>query len=356
MNASVFGKNNSIAQPAAVIDAAVVYGAQRYFDEQYLDKADPDYKSPYWWIKEGRGQSEQYLKQNDRFLFIELMHDLVLYEILYLDNSSVGEKPSDDLLRFVAKIHELAGHGIFRIERLTGVYYDSPPMVQVSLCKYISEMIQRDPDAERRMSAVAVPWAYKSALHRDRGEFEKLFRALGTDDKWLPLAIFVWRGLMYFAFAMAKHSRFALHGRELVTYVASPGRMSGLRAILNAEDLVRYEWPREAWRNIMQALPGLPSDGFNFSFVSSFPSFETSVLGVHMWDMPALEATKYVCELRRKMEVRQLRDDWTDILFSDGPRCAVGSPSIQILKNMIVHGNVTQKQWLRASPRSPDET
>src|SRR5215211_5546942 len=85
----------------ALTDAAIVYGAQRYFDGLHTSST--------WKFV------DKYKIDDDRLLFLELMHYMLLYEKLVLDTSSLENTSgtegeiSNELQTFIGKINKLLG-------------------------------------------------------------------------------------------------------------------------------------------------------------------------------------------------------------------------------------------------------
>lgn len=322
----------------AILDAAVVFGAKRYIEDAYDDSANSFYGT--------------YVKANDQILFLEFTHNLVLYKDLIIDNSSLAERHGQELLAFIDTINYTAGDKIINVapigNRASGIRASQATVgVRYGFCEYLSELLHNSSGIITRLSAVAVPWAYKTKNHYDYYDFDKLFTICNIDKQWMPFALFTWRAIVYSAFALNERKR----DSRPVTYVASPGRLKALKAVLNASDIAGYEWPRDGWRKVVSELPALPMGGYDFSFLSSLPAFETSVLNANLRDMQALDALRYVMNVRKSSEGRAIMEDWADIVF-DGPTCAIGSGSIQIMKNVNVTGNLNQTQWICATPNT----
>jgi hypothetical protein len=124
-----------------------------------------------------------------------------------------------------------------------------------------------------------------------------------------------------------------------------------LRALLDAKDVARFEFPRDVLRELSASLPDLSSNGFDFSFVSSLPALETSSLSAQFWDDSPESALREVCSLRGSGSVRAKREEWLDLLFAGTAMCGIGGTNIQIVRDTTVHGNLVQEQrFLRAVP------
>lgn len=77
----------------AIIDAATMYGASRYLRDVHSD--------PEWIYK------DDYSKGYDRSLFFEFLHNILLYDNITLDSSSLNEEVGVEILSLIRKINEL---------------------------------------------------------------------------------------------------------------------------------------------------------------------------------------------------------------------------------------------------------
>jgi hypothetical protein len=309
----------------AITDAAIMYGAQRYFDGLHRD--------PEWQFK------DNYREEDDQLLFLELMHSLILYDELVLDDSSMDDDVSKELLRFIGTVNAHAGKQVIRLEKIgkTAVG-DHGNSVRYRASALLKELLQTIPGIEERISSVPVPWAYYAEAHYDRDVFALDFKHLQLDPKWIPFAIFAWRALMYSAFARHKQRR----GSRNLTYVAAPGRMKALEIVLNAPDRRRFEFPRQAWRALLDDLPDLPEDGLDFDYLTSLSPVETSGLSRFLWSVTPQEALQRTMDLRDGSEGVAARADWKEILFKGAETCAVGGVNIQIVRNSTIGGDLNQ--------------
>ena len=348
----------------AVSDAAILYGAQRYFDGLHRD--------PNWSYR------HLYDEDSDHLLFQELLHNLCLYDQIILDDSSVEQSVSSELKRFISHVNSRCRDTVIDLANIGGHAINSNiSYVSLNFCRYVKSVLRERRDASHDISQILVPWAYQQQSHHDYHEFAGHFKDVGLDSRWLPFVIFTWRALVYAAFARRcrisetprnetyersryerfqyeraryesynyKHGDYDLH----ITYIAAPGRLRALKAVLNSADIVNFERPREAWRVLTKDLPDLPNGGYDFSFLSSLPAIETSRLAEHLSGLPAKQALDFVCSWRDGEEAETVRDNWGDLLFSGQGVDAVGGTNIQIVKNATGFGNLVQEQRLRAT-------
>lgn len=310
----------------ALIDAAVFYGAERILSGRHDD--------PSWPYRDA------YRRADDERLFRELLHQLVLYESLYLDQSSLSEGISrEEVFALAERINGdsnlYSGLGTLRI--FQAVLPVDPCDVQKSFCRYLAARLERSADLGKTLLRVPVPWAYRGGSHHDRGSVLSNLSGSGVGEAFLPFALFAWRGLMYGAIAHAEKRS----GNGLAAYVAAPGRISALREILSTADMERFEFPREAWRALADELPTLPKRGYDFSYLHSLPAVDTSPLSQLLEGAAPNEALKFVLDWRDNRPGRELRSEWQELLGASDPTI-VGSTNVQIAKHISVAGDFKQ--------------
>lgn len=328
----------------ALSDAAILYGAQRYFDGLH----DQD-TWPY------RGQ---YRKEDDRALFVEFLHNLCLYDRIVLDNRPIDHQERlaySELNRFLENVNELAGKAIFQSESLAQDYGEQaragtrstdamPTTVQGAVCKLVASYIFSGQTA--RIEAVSVPWAYHQPFHQDWHSIAAGLQRLQIPERWIPFTLFVWRAIWYGAIARFQ----AQQSRRPFAYVAAPRRISALEAVLDSKTLAVFQFPREAVRTVCWELPGVPSAGYDFGYLDFVSPFEVSALNDWASGMSAENALRSVVGMRRSAQGVGSRRDWADILLEGAATCLVGPTVIQIMRDVTVHGNASQTVRLRALP------
>jgi hypothetical protein len=313
--------------PTALIDAAIVYGAERILSGRHDD--------PAWAYRDA------FRRPDDERLFRELLHQLVLYDTLYLDQSSISESVSSEVLALAGRINGgidvRSGEGTIRVFWGGGMLRVSHDDVKSSFCQYLGALLQRSEELRATLLDLPIPWAYRQEGHHDRGSVLYNLSSNGVDEAFLPFALFAWRGLMYGAIAHSEKRR----GNGLAAYVAAPGRVSALRQILCAADMERFEFPREAWRCLADELPMLPKRGYDFSYLRSLPGVDTSPLSQLLEGAEPEEALKFVLDWRDGRLGHGLRSEWKELLGA-GDSMIVGSTNIQIAKNITVAGDFKQ--------------
>ena len=268
----------------AIVDASVFYGAQRIIVGIHND--------PSWEFR------DCFRKDDDRELFLQFIHFAVLYERLLLDyfslasaestsfgeDSTEREKSSARFVAYVNAMFEVYGSalvetGSFGFSRggcaksfELGLQFGD---LYAAVCRLVAEAV-RDPVCAARLEALDVPWAYKKeARHSDRDDFEEAARSVGLDPKWIPQAIFAWRGLWYTELARLVSAERGIS----VAYAAAPRRIAVLRELLrDGGRVAALEGRNAAIAAIRKQLPELPV-AFDFSDIRDISPYRSSPIG-----------------------------------------------------------------------------
>ncbi len=314
---------------AAVVDASMVYAASRLVSGVHED--------PSWRFR------DSYRKNDDRDLCLELLHYIALFDKLIIDNSSLNEEQGDLAQQAVSEIESVLNldapievrNVAPRGERLD---YFSESRVQRKFISYFSGIISANPSLSSSISRINVPWAYHQNDHHDWDSVLNVATEFSVPASFVPFLIFVWRGVVYSAFA---HNA-VLKSGERVSYVAAPGRMLALQAVLSGADFKKYEWPRKAWRSLLDELPSLPEEGYSFSFLESLSELDVSPLSSIIESMNVADALRFVCDWRNCSKGISLRENFGDIVFSVSSTTLLGSVNIQIARNLSIGGDFNQ--------------
>jgi hypothetical protein len=323
----------------AVVDAATLYGASRFLRSVHKD---PDY--PF---------RDRFTATQDRLLFSEFIHLLLLYDDIVLDNSSLDIDRPSNTGEFWSPTSPLRTELQPLIERI--VPGQGPALVERDICflqendhhvikKFIADHLATHVDRESAES-VAVPWAYNET-HADFGSFKHYCDEAGIPHL-TPLAMFLYRGLVYAAFAQPTHA----------IYLAAPGRLKALDVFLSDSDKYRFDYPRRAYSDLLSLLR-LPDKGFDFSYLSHSGSgaHELSAVSRYIFNMPPDTAIDQVLKLRNSSNGMELRRAWTARLHTGA---MVGMEQIEInqnIENSTAAGNINQSitivpTYIVAKPR-----
>ncbi|MFL6725200.1 MAG: hypothetical protein ACJ8FS_01645 [Sphingomicrobium sp.] len=307
----------------ALTDAASVYAAARFIANAY-DESSP------------QGMSYR-SRSYDEALYYELMNNLILYDYLVYDNSSLESATADEIIPLFRKINSEFGEDIMAVESIgIGSDYGEHFIIH-GLCQHLHDLVETDPSKLGRLEAVQVPWAYKSTTHVDFPKFEGLLRGSGLESL-VPFAVFAWRGLCYLGVAETRHRR----RDEAFAYVAAPGRIKALQAILSAEEMRDIRYPREAWNRLSKAIDEFPKRGLEFRNISSISPVYTSRLSHELLKIPQENHLSYIAERRNTRERISAREEWGELLFNRANSCTVGNQTIQIMRDLTVYGDVKQ--------------
>ncbi len=311
----------------AVLDAAVAFGARRYLDRVHADSS---------WRYSG-----QYEAEDDALLFFEFLHHILSYDKVILDNSS-ATTIGHELEEFVHRLNvtlreewiELCNLGSSCIDATLG-------FVQSGICHLIRDILETGIATTTKLSCIRVPWAYTSSAHHDYSDIAERVRRFSIPPELVPFCLFVWRGVMYGAFAhMYAHTT----ARPCV-YVAAPGRLHAMQAILSKRDISQLKYPRESLIELLRNLKGVPRNGYDFSVFSSLPSFLRSPLTNELSALEPSAALDLV--VRKRRDHSNIRRAWAEQISSHRSS-AVGRAYTQQVANTTVSGDLTQIQFIQA--------
>jgi len=312
----------------AVIDASIVYGASRILRGLH-DK-------PEWPFK------DKYNRRDDELLFKEFLHDLLLYERIILDNSSVTVIGSE-IIELFTFINTLERAELIQTKSLS--HLNSLDPVVKHICRLLQDRLKAGSLTGEAILSMAIPWAYSRNDHYDRTAFAEHFREIGLTDDLIPFAIFAFRGLVYAGFA----NGIFRHNQQPSTYIASPYRINALVPLLSTNEINNINFPKKAYADLIKEL-GLPESGYDFSFLNSDAS-ELSDLSLAISEMKPRQALRYVFELRHSEGGERLRSLWAERLWAQSSSSLVGVSTSQNVSHTTVGRDLIQLQFVIGSAR-----
>lgn len=186
-----------LTKAQALIDASIIYGAQRFYDGVH---DDPNWPFRY-----------KYQKEDDHILFLEFMHYALLYDQILIEGScgstAATAEFSRELLSFIDHVNDRCpGETRFIEEVLVGESAlpqreKTNKIVQKSLCKMIARNMECGLISLDKIRQIQIPWAYFGERHHDYTDIRKACMDIGLSDEVIPFSLFVWRALLYSAFA-----------------------------------------------------------------------------------------------------------------------------------------------------------
>jgi hypothetical protein len=324
----------------AVIDAATLYGASRHFRRVHED--------------DGYAYKSSFNPEQDRLLFLEFLHALLLYEDISLDNSSIDIDRESDDKPFWSGESPLRKELMPLIENVASE--GGPAIVDRDLCfleendhdlikDFICDRLSNGCDvatAER----VPVPWGYNET-HADYYSFKFRCEKAGIPTL-IGFTLFLYRALVYAAFARQAES----------VYLAAPGRLKALDVFLHDSDKGRFDFARRGYGDVLSMLK-LPRSGYDFSYLSNTASgaHELSVVSRQIHGIPPEEAITEVLKIRRSADGLRVRETWAGMVARQNS--LVGMAQIQISQSVdhaSVAGDLVQSvfvspQYIVATPR-----
>jgi hypothetical protein len=321
--ARLFGGRNRKEQAGrdaatAVIDAATIYGASRWLNRVHED--------PHWKF------AKQYRAAEDRLLFHEFLFDVLLYDLILLDHSSVNIV-SDEIQSLIDFINNESRRDIIRLTNLAP--HVTRHDVADTICRLLSKV--REHDDVAMVSDIPVPWYYRHKAHHDRRVFETAAREWQLPDSLIPVALFMYRGLCYSGYA----NHYSQEHSTPSAYLASPGRMQVLEPILSKEAINKFAYPKNAYADLVNRLK-LPKSGYDFSHLSGTEFARMSELTEEFFNAPPDDALSSILTLRQNREAIRVRRDWAARLWDHSSSCAVGVARGNSITKSNIYGNVTQ--------------
>ena len=177
-------KDDDVLEDAvALVDASTVYGAGRWL---FGDHQRSDWK-----------YARQFKADEDRILFVEFLTNLILYDHVLMDNSSVIEL-GQEVKRVLEAVKFGAGDDILCAARVCHVE-GLRPVIEV-VCKLVAEA-SVDRESRDILLSIDIPWYYKTHLHIDGEIVARAAIKWGLDSSLWPVTLFVFRGLCYADYA-----------------------------------------------------------------------------------------------------------------------------------------------------------
>jgi len=298
----------------AVMDVATIYGASRWLRGAHKD--------PYW------PQIEQYSAHDDQQAFNDLMHDLVLYDKIILCYSRTCQS-----MQLCQQINGSVGFALIE-ERDTTLL--GP---QLEVMSAIAGLLAGLTDEQQKaVRAMPVPYLYRSGSHVDTQDMTEVAGRHHLEPHLVPSALFLYRGVCYAGIA----NSMARNEKRSVAYVASPGRITAMAAVMTKKDVARYEYPRKAYADLVSRL-GLPDDGYDFGFLDSFPASSLSSLSRALSETDPRTGLTSVLGWRRSEAAHDLRAEWASRVFDYRTSVAVGTGLTQNIVNSHITGDVHQQ-------------
>lgn len=306
----------------AVMDASIVYGASRWYRGVH--------NNPNW------EYAGKYKPEDDHRLFHEFLHDILLYDRIIIDSSSVSSV-ANELKEFFTKINVYLNKELILWDKLTDLSYLEP--IQQTTCEVIKCVIENGIKNENDLAKLHIPWAYHSSLHHDYKSFIKITNNIFFPNALVPLAIYAFRGICYSGFANGLSKSTNLP----TVYLASPGRIKVLAQLLDARDIRDMRYPLVAYRDLVSAL-NLPKSGYTFNHIRTVDASQLSELTLAVATQEPRDSLKFVLRLRDSSESATMRNNWAERIWSRGKSASIGSEGSQTITNSTINGSVFMYQ------------
>lgn len=323
-------KEPKAADSLALADASTVHGAGRHLFK-YHD-------NPTW------GYAAQYNASEDRYLYFEFLHNILLYDQIFMDNgctrrdeSPYSEVVYEEIESMVAAVNGAAGECILRREAIA----PDVPFLNVldTVCRALKSGCASH-HQRKVISSIRIPWYYATEEHIDYRACARAAERCGLDMQLVPLALYVYRGICYSGWANGYKN---INGVP-TAYLASPGRLRALEPILSKAAMSQLEYPHSAYSDLVSLLD-LPPSGYDFSTLQLEPA-HTSQLALALQTSEPREALNFTLKLRQSEKGRRIREAWRSRIWAATHSCAVGATTTSGPTNIafgnVVNGNFTQ--------------
>jgi hypothetical protein len=279
-----------------LVDAATAHAAGRYFDS---------YSATIH--REPNGERTGY----DRLLFVDLLHQLLLYEQLTVVSSR--DNNHRDVDNILATLNERAGKEVLLLAPPDWDGKDKTERENAlieSVCYLILGRATDSFSAEIRR--LHIPGLYNGPVHEDYYRFSDAATRVGLDRELIPFGLYCFRGICYAGMGRSISSQ---TGRPTI-YTVAPGRLTALEKILSAESLRQFRFPGQEYADLLEIL-NLPASGYDFSFVDMPVSQLSQVAAIVRSKAPG-EALEWVADQREREEGVRLRIEWSAKLSTSG--------------------------------------
>jgi hypothetical protein len=292
-----------------LVDAATAHAAGRYFDSYTATTH-----------REPNGERAGY----DRLLFVDLLHQLLLYEQLTVVSSR--DNNHRDVDNILAILNERAGKEVLllALPDWDGEYKTEHENLLIeNVCRLIRGLATDSFSAE--IKRLHIPGLYNGPVHEDYGRFSSAATRVGLDRELIPFGLYCFRGICYAGMGRSISSQ---TGRPTI-YTAAPGRLTALEKILSAEALRQFRFPGQEYADLLKIL-NLPTSGYDFTFVDMPVSQLSQVAAIAQSKAPG-EALEWIAGQRERDEGVRLRLEWSAKLATSG--AATGLAEIRTSDN-----------------------
>lgn len=320
-----------LSSATAVIDASIVFGADRWLRKTHHDPTSA-YYGKYW-------------PQDDKRLFREFLHNLVLYDSVVLTHGR--RYLMNDIQGLFYDINNAVDFELIR-PQVVDLESTFEPILE-GACRLIKDAYANGVQERSVLASVPVPETYRTGKHHDYEAASQAASAMGLDEDLVPLLLFTFRGLCYAGYA----NSLIRTGDAAAVYLAAPGRMLALSRVLNHKDVQRIEYPRRGFNSLVDLL-NLPSSGYDFTFLESLSPYDTSPLAMLIEKERHLEPREvlnHTLQLRKSPEARELRSEWTQRISGPSPSSAIGRTYTKTNEDVTVEEDLIQEVIIYASSR-----
>jgi len=273
-------------------------------------------------------------------LFLCFLHNLLLYNTLIVEQEMgfrefltefhyVESDQLDNLSRVGSFFRDLGLDGIVHLERIESDHALERSTVASFARVFLSKL------GRKEVPEIDLPFDYMSPRYAPPGwggyhgpvtDMAENLAGAGLPPEYVGRAVFLYRALRYAGYA----KQLSKHTEAPIAYSASPGRIVGLRYLLDARDTSFIEFCGNAYWELIERL-SLPEGGYDYAeFANTFNPVLDSRLSYELMTMPPIDALHRVLELRNSAKGEALRSEWLGLVWDKKLGIAHGVANLNI--------------------------
>jgi hypothetical protein len=282
-----------------------------------------------------------------RPLFINFLHNLLLFEHLRTDLDVAGEE--DWYAQGVRSlIDEL--RGVVSVGGMPPIEQGGDRFLENKFAPEFKAYVEKSVTGGKKKSLFDLPWFYYKRGLRTGSSDEMVYRVLQETIDQAPLVrgfdpeerfflaangAFLFRGLRYAGHA---NSVWKNETRAAV-YSASPGRIAALASFLNSPTIGNVPFLQTNYLDLIEGL-SLPKTGYDWDFLPErLRPIKQKTLREMLASLEPRKALEKVLSIRESADGKRIREIWASRLWNRGQSCIEGG---QHIVNSNVHGSVVQ--------------
>jgi hypothetical protein len=280
-------------------------------------------------------RSEQLLPES-KASFFEFVHAALLFDELIVDDSSGTLYPHGYL--DVQDMAERCGLNVnVRMDVLVNAAH-------IGTVTHVVCQALRSRRVAEELSGIELPDPYSRLTFLESHQATEVARHYRLSEQQVSTAVFLMRGLCYSAFANGISRK-----SGPCTYLASPGRMRALAAVLSETAIGRLRAVNRAYAELSKLIP-LPDRGYIFDELTDVPAHALSQMSLKYYDAKPEEVLAWAGDFQKSSELAELKADWLSEQRTNGSGVSLGLRSTQFVSGSTVGGDLVQNTYIMAMP------